>query len=343
MKRFVWILLVLFVIGMNGCTKKSEGRNNELVVCSPHPVEFIKPLIENFENSTGISVRIIQGGTGEILERIAASGDSPYCDVLWGGSYSNVLPALNLFVDYHSSNEEFIQEEYKNREGPLTRFSDIPSVLMLNRKLLGDCVVEGYADLLKPELKGKIAFSDPEKSSSATEHLINMLYAMGGGDTSSGWEYVRQFSANLHGRLLSSSAQVYKGVSEGKFAVGLTFEEGGANYAVSDDTIELIYMKEGVVFTPDGVYIVKNTKQLEDAQKFVDYLTGKSVQVYMSEILNRRSVRVDVSSKGKMLPKTSMKIIPLDYSYIAVEKKRWVEEFNTIFITGVLSPLSVGQ
>ena len=341
MKRVVWILLIVII--MSGCTKKSEGHNYELVVCSPHPVEFIKPLIENFENSTGISVRIIQGGTGEILERIAAGGDSPYCDVLWGGSYSNVLPALNLFVNYHSINEEFVQEEYKNIEGPLTRFSDIPSVLMLNRKLLGDCVVEGYADLLKPELKGKIAFSDPEKSSSATEHLINMLYAMGGGDTPSGWEYVRQFSENLHGRLLSSSAQVYEGVSEGKFAVGLTFEEGGANYAVSDDTIELVYMKEGVVFTPDGVYIVKNTKHLEDAQKFVDYVTGKSVQEYMSEILNRRSVRVDVSSKGKMLPKSSMKIIPLDYRYVAVEKKRWVEEFNTIFITGVLSPLSVGQ
>lgn len=316
---------------MSGCTKKTEKHSNEIVVCSPHPVEFIRPLVENFENSTGISVRIIQGGTGELLQRIAAGGETPYCDVLWGGSYSNVLPALDLFVDYRSSNEEFVQDAYKNTEGPLTRFSDIPSVCMLNRKLLGDCVVGGYADLLTPELKGKIAFSDPEKSSSATEHLINMLYAMGGGDTPAGWAYVTRFCKNLDGKLLSSSSQVYEGVSEGKFAVGLTFEEGGANYAVSDDTIELVYMKEGVVCTPDGVYIIQNTAHLKDAQKFVDYLTGKSVQVYMSEILNRRSIRTDVSSKGKMLPKNKMKIISLDYNYVSVEKKRWVAEFNRIF------------
>lgn len=331
MKRLLCFVLVLLSLGMSSCKKERKTDGNELVVGSPHPVEFIKPLVENFENNTGISVRIIQGGTGELLEHIGARGESVYCDVLWGGSYSNVLPVRDLFVEYRSLNEEFVQEEYKNREGALTRFSDIPSVFMVNRKLLGDCIVSGYEDVLKEELKGKIAFCDPGKSSSATEHLINMLYAMGGGDTPSGWDYVRQFCENLDGRLLSSSAQVYQGVSEGTYAVGLTFEEGGANYAAADDNIALVYMKEGVVCTPDGVYIIKNTPRLEESQKFVDYLTGRAVQVYMSEILNRRSVRTDVSSKGKMLPKQNMKIIPLDYSYVALEKERWVLEFNRIF------------
>ncbi|HOV62357.1 MAG TPA: extracellular solute-binding protein, partial [Spirochaetia bacterium] len=291
----------------------------------------IRPLIENFENNTGIDVRIIQGGTGELLDRIAASGTQPYCDVLWGGSYSNVLPMADLFADYRSSNEDYVQDIYKNREGPLTRFSDIPSVLMLNRKLLGDCAVYGYSDLLKPELKGKIAFSDPKKSSSATEHLINMLYAMGGGDTSAGWDYVRAFCYNLGGRLLDSSSQVYKGVSEGKYAVGLTFEDGGANYAMADDNIELVYMREGVVFTPDGVYIVENTPHLAEAKQFVDYLTSKDVQIYMSEILYRRSVRTDFESRGRLLSKSYMKIIHLDYMYVAAEKDKWVDRFGRIF------------
>ena len=37
-------------------------------------------------------------------------------------------------------------------------------------------------DLLKPELKGRIASPTLSTSSSAYEHLINMLYAMGDGE-----------------------------------------------------------------------------------------------------------------------------------------------------------------
>ncbi len=43
---------------------------------------------------------------------------------------------------------------------------------------------------------------DPSTSSSASEHLINMLYAMGDGDPEKGWDYVRKFCENLDGVLL---------------------------------------------------------------------------------------------------------------------------------------------
>ncbi|CTN24805.1 iron ABC transporter substrate-binding protein [Streptococcus pneumoniae] len=40
--------------------------------------------------------------------------------------------------------------------------------------------IEGYNDLLKPELKEKIATADPANSSSAFAQLTNMLQAQGG-------------------------------------------------------------------------------------------------------------------------------------------------------------------
>ena len=91
------------------------------------------------------------------------------------------------------SNEDAFYDEYKNTEGNLTRFDTIPSVIMVNTDLIGDIKIEGYEDLLNPELKGKIAFADPAASSSSFEHLVNMLYAMGGGNPDNGWDYVKQF------------------------------------------------------------------------------------------------------------------------------------------------------
>src|SRR5690625_6653663 len=51
--------------------------------------------------------------------------------------------------------------------------------------LIGDIEINGYKDLLNPELKGKIAAADPASSSSAFAQLTNMLLAMGGDYTRS--------------------------------------------------------------------------------------------------------------------------------------------------------------
>ena len=328
---FFCSLLVFFAcVSLSGCRKKSEQAAS-LVVYSPHPVEFITELVRNFENDTGIHVEAIQKGTGEILSSLALDQDSPACDVMWGGSLSSVASAANMFEPYTSANEEFFQSAYKNTEGVFTRFSDVPSVFMVNKNLAGNMEISGYYDLLRPELKGRIAFADPNLSSSSWEHLLNMVYATGGGNEEKGWDYVRQLCANLDGKLLSGSKKVYEGVSDGTFAVGLTFEEGGANYAETDDNIALVYMSEGVVFTPDGVYIVKGTPHLEQAKQFVDYMTGKNAQTYIAKVLNRRSVRVDVGIKPYLVSKEKINEIHVDYRTAGDLKTEWLARFAEIW------------
>ncbi len=215
---------------------KNRGRSAEmdtdsLVVYSPHPLDFINPIVSEFESQTGIPVQVRTGGTGELL-KWAKEGDEPVCDVFWGGSLYTAGAGKDIFEPYISENEEYVREEFKNKEGNMTRFTDIPSVLMVNTNLLGGMKIQGYEDLLDERLKGKIAMCDPSTSSSASEHLINMLYAMGDGDPEKGWDYVRKFCENLDGVLLKSSSEVYQGVAEGRYAAGLTFEEGGAGLCV---------------------------------------------------------------------------------------------------------------
>ncbi len=324
------LLVSFFSLFLSGC-RKTSSQDKSLVVYSPHPVDFITELVRNFENDTGIHVEAVQKGTGEILSSLALDQDSPACDVMWGGSLSSVASAENMFEPYTSPNEEFFQSAYKNREGVFTRFSDLPSILMINRNLAGNMEISGYYDLLRPELKGRIAFADPNLSSSSWEHLLNMVYATGGGDLEKGWEYVRRLCENLDGKLLSGSKKVYEGVSDGTFVVGLTFEEGGANYAETDENISLVYMEEGVVFMPDGVYIVKGSPHMEQARKFVDYMTGKNVQTYIAKVLNRRSVRSDVGLKPYLVSKDSLNEIHVDYRMAGDLKNQWLSRFSEIW------------
>lgn len=308
--------------------KKDAGN---LVIYCPHPLEFINPLVSEFESQTGVKVEVIAAGTGELLKRVESEQNNPLGDIFWGGSLSTMKPSAHLFEAYKSVNEEFVQDSMKNVEGSLTRFTDIPSVIMVNTDLIGDIKVEGYEDLLNPELKGKIAHCDPSKSSSSYEHLINMLYAMGKGDPEAGWDYVDKFCENLDGKLLSGSSAVYKGVADGEYAVGLTFEEGGAKYVADGAPVKLVYMKEGVISKPDGVYIIKNAKNMENAKKFIDFITGKEAQTIIVDKLNRRSVRTDVPAPSYLEPKEKINIIYDDEKVVNEKKEEWLEKFNDIF------------
>ncbi|WP_432631752.1 ABC transporter substrate-binding protein [Brachyspira sp.] len=330
MKRI--IITILFVLGLfYGCsTEKSDTGENSLVIYSPHPLSFLNALVDDFKaKNPGINVELIGAGSGELLKRVESEKDNPLGDVLWGGTVTIVKPKAFLFEDFATTNSENIP--YKNIEGPLTRCTVVPSILMVNTNLAKNIKIEGYEDLLNPALKGKIAFADPAAAQSPFEHLVNMLYAMGGGDTEKGWDYIRKFCANLDGKLLSGSSATYKGVADGEYTVGLTFEQGGVDYVAWGSPVKVVYMKEGVISKPDGVYIIKGAKNMENAKRFVDYITSYDAQKMINEKLNRRAVRSDLPPSDLFVPIEDINIIYDDEDLVVANKQKWLDKFRDIF------------
>jgi len=348
MKKYLAILLsVMILFSAAGCAPKaaeapaaaeptaapavSEPASKSLVVYCPHPVEFINPIIAEFEASTGIQAEVITAGTGELLKRVEAEQANPLGDVFWGGSLSTITPKADLFENYTSANEAAVLDDCKNTEGMMTRFTVIPSVIMINTKLIGDLEVNGYEDVLNPALKGKIAFADPSKSSSSFEHLVNMLYAMGNGNPDNGWDYVTKLCKQLDGKLLSGSSAVYKGVADGEYTVGLTFEEGAAKYVKDGAPVKVVYMEEGTISKPDTVQIIKGAKNMENAKKFIDFVTSKETQTLITNELCRRSVRDDVPAGNGLTPTSEIKLINDDPSVVNPNKQVWLDKFKDIY------------
>lgn len=335
MKKRIRVALAAFVLLLVAVCfyiitkpKESIETGRSLVVVSPHPTEFMIPLVQEFERESGINVKIISQGTTEAIESI--TGDSNI-DILWGGSVLSVGQYKDYFYPYVSLNRSVYKNEFKKVEDEFTCFSNVPSVLMVNEDIIGNIRVEGYEDLLNEELKGQIAFADPRKSSSSFEHLVNMLYAMGQGNPDDGWEYVERLIEMLDGNLLGSSSEVYKGVANGKYKVGLTFEEAAVTMLKSDKHVRIIYMKEGVVSTPDGIYINKNTGRIDEARRFVDFMTSRSAQVYMASELGRRSVRKDVEPSSLVIADEDMNRIYVKKERVINSKNLWTDRFTAMY------------
>ena len=336
-KRLLFTAVLLLLLSLTGCADREVGSpmdlktDEALVIYCPHPLDFINPVVSEFEERTGIRVQVQTGGTGELLEMVAEQ-KQPRCDIFWGGSLSTTIERRELFAPYISENENMVRPEFCNVEGNMTRFTDVPSVLMVNTNLIGDISIRGYEDLLQPQLRGRIAMAAPAVSSSSYEHLINMLYAMGHGDPENGWDYVEAFCANLDGNLLESSSAVYKGVAEGRYTVGLTFEEGAAHYVAGDSAaVKLVYMEEGVISKPDVVCIAAGAEHMDEARAFVDFVTGRDAQTMIATTLDRRSVRTDVEEPDYLPDKDSIYIIYDDPAVVNENKQRWLARFDEIF------------
>ena len=95
--------------------------------------------------------------------------------------------------------------------------------------------------------------------------------------------------------------------------------------------VKLVYMKEGVICTPDSVCIVKGSRHVEEARDFVDFVTGKDAQTVISMRLDRRSVRKDVEEPSYLPDKEDIHIIYSREEEVNSRKGTWLEHFASIY------------
>ena len=236
-----------------------------------------------------------------------------------------------MFENYTSKNEGLIIPDYANETGYTTSYVLDGSCLLVNTELIGDIKIEGYADLLNPELKGKIATADPASSSSAFAQLTNMLLAMGGYEDEGAWNYVKELFTNIDGKISSGSSAVYKSVADGEMVVALTYEDPAATLVRDGAPVKIVYPVEGSVYLPATTGIIKNAKNMENAQLFVDFITSKEVQDIYGTTLTNRPVLKEVEVADFMTPMDEIVRIEEDREYVNSHKDEIVEKYKDIY------------
>ncbi|MDR2481776.1 MAG: ABC transporter substrate-binding protein [Spirochaetaceae bacterium] len=327
MKKILLFMAAALAVAA-GCSSKTE----KLVIYSPNTEDLVTNIADVFAKETGVKIDIISAGTGEIFKRLEAEKASPNADVLWGGSRAVYLSNADLLEEYVSPEDTNILPAYQNLSKKVSSYCLDGSVLLVNTNLIGDIKVEGYGDLLDPGLKGKISMGDPSNSSSAFAHLTNMLLAVGGNYTDpKGWDFVKELLTQLNGKILNSSSAVHKGVADGEYTVGVTYEDPSAAYVRDGAPVEIVYMKEGVVYTAPGAAIVKGAKNVENAKKFIDFIQSKKAQDIIGTKLTVRPVRPDAELGSYMKSLGEINLLAEDDEYIQQHKNEIIEQYKTIF------------
>ncbi|MBB6454602.1 iron(III) transport system substrate-binding protein [Salirhabdus euzebyi] len=338
MKKILTLLLMAaLVFALSACGSDEEegsgGDSDTLTVYSPHQNEIINPIIKEFQDRTGIKVDVVTGGTGELLNRVTAEADNPGGDVFWGGGAESLEAFADSFEPYKTAEDEAIPADFKSPTNVWTGFSALPMVIMYNQDMVSDAdAPKSWGDLLDPKWTGKIAYTDPSKSGSSYTQLATMLTAYNG-DGSEGWDFVKDFVANLDGTILSSSSMVPKGVADGEFPVGLTLEEAAYRYIAGGAAVGVHYPEEGTSAVPDGVALIKGAKNDANAKEFIDFLVSKDVQEMIVEDFSRRSIRSDVNPPEGLVASDEIPLVDYDFEWSATSKDEIMEKFQEILIS----------
>jgi len=168
-----------------------------------------------------------------------------------------------------------------------------------------------WADLLDPKWKGKIAFTDPANSGSAYTTVTMLVDMWGGGDA--GWKKVAELFRNM--KVLNRSSLVFQGVGNGEYPLGISLEYAGPMWAAGGAPVKVIYPNDGTFAAMEGVAIIKDDPNPEQAKAFVDFVNAKATREMILKATFRRPTRSDVDLTklpGGMPPMSQLKLLKYD-------------------------------
>ena len=309
--------------------KKPEDYTGNLVIYSPHDPSPLEAGVEMFRQAyPNINVEIVNAGTGELTQRIAAEAENPQGDVLWGGGADTLAGFPDLFQPFVSIHDDVIADAYKDANDLWIGESPLPMCFIYNKTLINEeDVPTTWEGLLDESLKGKIAYANPAKSGSAYTQLCTMLFSQP--TLEEGWDLVGRFIANLDGKIQDSSGNCHKLVASGEYAIGVTIEKSAVLYNDNPDIGYIYPAKNSAV--PDGVAMIKGCPNEENAKLFIDFVTGMDCQKDQNTNWKRRPVRSDLTPEG-LCELSTLDLGDYDFAYAANNKADIVQKWNDLTV-----------
>ncbi len=285
-----------------------------------------------FENRTGIKVEVVRQSTGVMLSFLKFERNNAVdttIDVLFGGpADAYVIGAREgLFEKYISPERANIARDHMDKDGCWSGvylgsigFAVNPKRL----KELGLSTPACWDDLLSPKLRGEISMANPVSSGTGYTILATLAQIMG---KDQALEYLKALDSNTLD-YTGSGAMPGKLVGLGQIAVGILFSHDVLAFRQQGYDIDLVFPKEGTGFEIGGIAIVKGTKKLDEAKRFVDFMLsaeGQNLYAAMGEF-RLPTNRLATIPPGAV-PFSKINVIEYDVTWAAVHKEDLLEEW----------------
>jgi iron(III) transport system substrate-binding protein len=294
---FIGLLTPLVICGCGNQQDAPAAGDEEVVVYTALDEMYSRPVLDAFEEETGIEVRAVYdteaAKTTGLTNRIEMEANNPRADVFWNNEVAQtiVLKEKGLLEPYESPAAEAVPAGFKDEEHYWTGLAARGRVIIYNTDMV-DEPPRSIRDFLKEEWRGRTAIANPLFGTTRT-HAAALFAAWGAEEAKS---FFRGLLAN-DVAVLAGNATVRDLVARGEYAAGLT-DTDDANGAVEDGLpADWLFPDQdnglGTLVIPNTVALIKDAPHPEAARKLIDYLLSTEVE---EKLARMRSIQIPLKA-----------------------------------------------
>jgi putative spermidine/putrescine transport system substrate-binding protein len=246
--------------------------------------------IPNYANWGGVTARYLEvagvtvppdpKGSSVAMAALEKERDAPVADcAYYSGAIGFQAAQKGLHQPYKPKGWEKIPAALKDPSGLWWTVHTATIAFVVNTRALGGAPVpRSWADLLKPEYKGKIAYDDPTWGGTSFTLVYGLNELMGGSatDFGPGLAYLKKLDANVSSYPRES---IYNEVLRGEVPIWINADGNGYKMRYVDGgTVDVVLPAEGTFTMPLVMGLVKGAPHAAEAKAYFDWLLTADAQ-----------------------------------------------------------------
>jgi iron(III) transport system substrate-binding protein len=252
-----------------------------LVIYSGRREPLFEPVVEAFEEATGIDVSVKYGSTAELGNALIEEAGNAQADFFIGtdAAAAESLRERGVFATFDDPVLDAIDPAFRAEDGTWVGVSGRARVIMYNTELVEEAdLPDSVFDLENPSWSGKVAIPSTTNSS-FTAWVSSLRVLVGDERTHDLLEALKENDVTV----LREHTDVRRAVGNGEFALGLVNhyyyqlekEEGSPVGVIYPDQAE---GEVGVLLNVAAGSVVEGADHAENAAAFMRFLLGVEAQ-----------------------------------------------------------------
>jgi iron(III) transport system substrate-binding protein len=312
----------LLILGLAACGGAEEAPSvngdKKITIYSGRSEALVKPLLEKFQQQSGITVKVRYAGTAAMATQLLEEGAKSPADVFFSQD-AGALGAVakkGLLAKLPAEVTDRVPATYRSRSGEWVGTSARARVLAYNPDLVpADQLPKSVLDLAGPSWRGKIGIAPTNASFQTFVTALRVQH---------GEAKTREFLAALQAnepQIRENNVALVEDVNTGKIPVALVNHYYLGEVAKEQGvTVDALKVKlhffgggdTGALVNVAGIGVLKKAADDPDTRAFVDYLLSPDAQRYFAEQTFEYPVVAGVPAPAYVPPLADLEVPTID-------------------------------
>ncbi|MBD0747505.1 2-aminoethylphosphonate ABC transporter substrate-binding protein [Streptomyces sp. CBMA152] len=255
-------------------------------------------VFKDFEAKTGIKVKYVEGGSGEMVQRAVREKSNTQADVLVTlPPFIQQADAKGLLQSYVPAGADKVPDPQKNSKGKWTAVVNNYFGFVYNKKELTQAP-KTWEELLDGKYKNKLQYSTPGVAGDGTAVVIKAMHDFGGKEAA--MEYLKKLQANNVGPSASTGKLAPK-VDKGELLVANGDVQMNYAQAKTMPNLGIWFPATGpgkptTFALPYAAGLVDKAPHTTNGKKLLDFMLTEQAQQEVSAIGGGFAARSDVKA-----------------------------------------------